>query len=56
MMGSQDGANGSVKIYIDGQLRYQQESFLKIPMGKVGFRNAGKESALVRNVKVVIQP
>lgn len=46
----------SVQIYINADLRFQQESFLKVPMGKVGFRNAGKESALVRNVQVVVQP
>lgn len=46
----------SVQIYIDNELRFQQESFLKIPMGKVGFRNTIRESALVRNVQVMMQP
>ena len=46
----------SVWIYIGNELMFHKESFLKIPMGKVGFRNSGKESALVRNVKVVVQP
>jgi len=46
----------SISVYIDDELRYQQDSFLKIPMGKVGFRNYGAESALVRNVQVIVQP
>ncbi len=45
----------SVSIYINSDLVLQQESFLKIPTGKVGFRNSGHETALVRNVKVTLQ-
>lgn len=45
----------SVFIYINGDLVLQQESFLKIATGKVGFRNDGHETALVRNVKVTLQ-
>jgi hypothetical protein len=44
----------SIRIYLDDELQYQQDSFLKIPTGKVGFRNYGNESALVRNVRVVV--
>lgn len=46
----------SIRLYINNDLHFQQESFLKIPTGKVGFRNDGAESALVRNVKVIIEP
>jgi hypothetical protein len=46
----------SIKIYINKELCLQKESFLKIPIGKVGFRNTRNEVALVRNVQVVIQP
>ncbi len=45
----------SISIYIDGNLVFQEESFLKIPTGKVGFRNDGHETAFVRNVRVTIQ-
>jgi len=45
----------AVSIYIDDQLMFQRESFLQIPVGKVGFRNAYSEEALVRDVKVVLQ-
>ena len=45
----------SVRIYIDDDLIFQRESFLKIPTGKIGFRNYGTEEALVRNVRVSLQ-
>ncbi len=44
----------SIRIYIDDGLVLQQESFLKIPTGKIGFRNSVQEIALVRYVKVEI--
>jgi hypothetical protein len=46
----------SVRLYIDDELAFQRESFLQIPTGKVGFRNWGSEEALVRNVRVTLQP
>ena len=46
----------SVCIRIDDEIVLQAESFLKIPTGKIGFRNAGSEEALVKNVKVVLEP
>lgn len=46
----------SVQLYIDDQLRFQRDAFVKIPAGKVGFRNAGNEEAYVRNVRVVVHP
>lgn len=46
----------SVRLYIDDELQFQQDSFLKIPTGKVGFRNSIDEVALVRNVQVTVQP
>lgn len=46
----------SVTIRIDDEIVLQAESFLKIPTGKVGFRNSGAEEALVRNVKVILEP
>lgn len=46
----------SVKLYINDDLFFQQDSFLKIPTGKVGFRNSGTEAALIRNVRVIIDP
>jgi len=45
----------SVLLYIDDELQMQRESFLKIPAGKVGFRNWGSEEALVKNVRVTLQ-
>jgi hypothetical protein len=44
----------AVDMYIDGNLVWQQESFLKNPTGKVGFRNYSSERALVRNVRVTL--
>lgn len=46
----------SVCIRIDDEIVLQSESFLKIPTGKIGFRNDGAEEALVRHVKVVLDP
>jgi hypothetical protein len=46
----------SVALYVDGELVLQKESFLKIPTGKVGFRNSGEETALIKNVKVTLHP
>lgn len=46
----------SVFIYIDNELILQKESFLKIPCGKIGFRNYGSESAKVKNVQVILEP
>ena len=45
----------SLHLYIDDQLRFHRDAFLKIPMGKVGFRNDGPECALVKDVQVVVQ-
>lgn len=45
----------SICIRIDDEIVLQSESFLKIPTGKVGFRNSGAEEALVKNVKVVLE-
>ena len=44
----------SVFLYINNELLLQRESFLKIPCGKVGFRNAGSEIAKVKNVQVIL--
>ncbi|MHC4115345.1 MAG: hypothetical protein ACYSSL_08520 [Planctomycetota bacterium] len=44
----------SVFLYINNELILQQESFLKIPCGKVGFRNASPESAKVKNMQVIL--
>jgi hypothetical protein len=46
----------SVCIRIDDEIVLQSESFVKIPTGKVGFRNHGSEEALVKNVNVVLDP
>jgi len=46
----------AVSLYINNELVFQRESFLQIPTGKVGFRNGFSEEALVRNVKVILQP
>ena len=45
----------SVHIYINDDLVFQADSFLKIPTGKIGFRNHGIEQALVRDVRVILQ-
>lgn len=45
----------SICIRIDDEIVLQSESFIKIPTGKVGFRNAGAEEAHVKNVKVVLE-
>lgn len=46
----------AVSLYINNELVFQQESFLQIPTGKVGFRNVSSEEALVKNVRVILQP
>lgn len=46
----------SVSIHINNKLVFHKDLFLTIPTGKVGFRNSGKESALVRNVRVTLHP
>lgn len=46
----------SICIRINDEIVLQSESFIKIPTGKVGFRNAGEEEALIKNVKVVLDP
>ena len=45
----------AVLLYINEKLEFEYGSFLKIPTGKVGFRNVGSERALVRNVSVTTQ-
>jgi len=44
----------SAHIYINDNLVFQADSFLKIATGKIGFRNHGMEQALVRNVRVTL--
>jgi hypothetical protein len=44
----------SIRLYINDEIRFQQEAFLKLPTGKVGFRNSQSEFAMVRNVRVVV--
>lgn len=43
-----------VDIYINGDNVFHQDNLLSIPIGKVGFRNAGDEHAHFRNVKVTM--
>jgi len=45
----------SVRLYIDDELVFHQDSFLRIPTGKVGFRNSGEERALVKRVRVTLE-
>jgi hypothetical protein len=45
----------SIRLYINNELQFQRDSFLKIPRGKVGFRNHSGEKALVRDVQVRVQ-
>jgi hypothetical protein len=42
----------SLVIKLNDEIVYQEESFLKIPYGKVGFRNWYKEKALISKVRV----
>lgn len=42
----------SVTIYINDEVVFQEESFIKNPKGKIGFRNHKEETAIVRDVKV----
>lgn len=44
-----------VHIYINDDLAFQADSYLKFPTGKVGFRNAGSEAALVAGVRVTLR-
>ena len=44
----------SLTVEIDGRTLFHAESFVKNPAGKVGFRNAGAEKALIRNVRVIL--
>lgn len=41
-------------MYVDDDLVWQAESFLKNPVGKAGFRNDGAELAYVRSVRVTL--
>ena len=43
---------GRIALSIDGELCFQRENFLEIPMGKIGFRNWSNEEAHVRRVRV----
>lgn len=42
----------SVKIYVNEEIVFQQEYFLKNPIGKIGFRNANHESAQIKYLSV----
>jgi hypothetical protein len=42
----------SLELAINGDVLWQQEAFLKIPTGKIGFRNFDSEQAFVRKVRV----
>lgn len=42
----------SVNIYINDEIVFTKESFIQIPIGKVGFRNFGIEEGLIRKVRV----
>ncbi len=42
----------SIKIYINNQLVLHENTFLQIPVGKIGFRNHKEEKALIKNIKV----
>jgi hypothetical protein len=44
----------SLALYINDDLAWRRESFLKIPTGKIGFRNWASEQALVRKVRVTL--
>lgn len=44
----------AVTIEIDGQTMLRESAFLRIPTGKVGFRNSGLEKAHVKNARVVL--
>jgi len=46
----------AVSIKVDGKTVFVAESFLKHSAGKVGFRNSGAEKALVRQVRVKLEP
>lgn len=45
----------SVRLYLNEELAFQQDSFVKIPTGKIGFRNSGSETALIKNIRVVVR-
>lgn len=38
------------------EIEFHRPSFLKIPAGKVGFRNSGSEEAYVKDVQVLLHP
>jgi hypothetical protein len=42
----------SVSMFIDNNLAFHEDSFLQISKGKIGFRCAGEERGLIKNVKV----
>lgn len=44
----------TISIYIDNDLVFQRDSFLEIPIGKIGFRNYDIEQAIIKNLKVII--
>ena len=46
----------SVQIRIDNELVFEQQSLLQNATGKIGFRNDGAETAMVRRVRVHVTP
>lgn len=46
----------SVSIFINNRLEFKQDSFLQISKGKVGFRCHGEEKALIKKIKIRLNP
>ena len=46
----------ALEMHVNDNLSWQHGSFLKIATGKIGFRSAGAERALVRKVRVKLDP
>lgn len=44
----------SINLFLGRSFEHELPSILQIPTGKIGFRNAGNEEALVKNLKVTI--
>jgi len=46
----------SVSMFINNRMEFEQDSFLQISKGKIGFRCHGEEKALIKKVKIILNP
>lgn len=46
----------ALSLFVDDRLVFEQREFLRIPAGKIGFRNSGQEKALLKDIRVALHP